>query len=660
MPPALDDHSTGAPADDSGGEGNDSAASSGYLSCVSFGVSSSAASTTASLPSPSSSSSSLLDGVAMEGGVVPTSSADLLALSPLAEVPALPVPADAAAAAAPLAAMTAADATPDEAPPPPVVSDVNFGLRDSPPAGAVGAGVAAAAAARTTPLASSRPPQVTNANSSPTTGGPPPITLPALLMFNPASGRSCGVGLEETLLALTAAGLRGVVALPTSPGRDTAGATAAALRDRGPFGVVIAAGGDGTVSAVAAGLLAHTGVWKGSSAEAVAGARGGDGADSPHGSPRHSGAPPSRVPLAIIPRGTANVLAAALSLPNSLEGAAAAAAAAAAVTSAGMADEAAAVGAAVTNATTVAIPAGGAGRDAAPPATIPGGVRALDVGTANGRPFLLLTGIGLESDEVAGARRSLKARIGTLAYVASSLSLGMAHTPWAFTYTVTAADGANAAGAVRAATAVTVANTAPWTPVMAAAEAADPAAPRGTLGSVGGVPDDGALDATAFTASAGGAPATAAAVVGVGLPACAGTTPPKHVHTARVVRLTVVADPPQRVVVDGEEAGTTPVDFAVLPAALLVAGVGAAPPPGPLATAAAGVSAALGVTVGGVSKAVGGVVGGVVAATRGVGGRLMAVGGKLTGGGAGAGSPTAVSAATAEAVWVPEGGEDTL
>ncbi|KAK1867435.1 hypothetical protein I4F81_009942 [Pyropia yezoensis] len=408
-----------------------------------------------------------------------------------------------------------------------------------------------------------------------------------------AAPRSRGVGLEETLTALTAAGLSGVVAVPTTPDGDTAAATAAALSTRGPFGVVVASGGDGTVSAVAAGLLAYTGAWTGAAADAVmgkgdptaaaaaagGGVRNGDGRRAPPPLPR------PRIPLAVLPRGTANALAAALCLPTSVQGVAAAAAAAAAVTSTGMVDVAAAQAAAAADTPTGNDGSGGGGGGGggggrhAPPTTVPGGVRALDVGTANGRPFLLLTGIGLEADVVNGARRSLKARLGTLAYVASSLSRGLSHTPWALTYSVTAADGTTAAGAVRAATAVTVANTAPWTSVMAAAEAR-PAVPSGqddvtTAAAAdgadadggtavcigGGVPDDGALDATAFTASAGGAPATAAAVVGLGLAASAGAPPPKHVHTARVVALTVDASPPQRVVVDGEAAGTTPVAF---------------------------------------------------------------------------------------------------
>jgi len=636
--PDVDELPRAAPGGRSGGSdhdvfvsGHDSAASSGFLSCVSFGGLS--ADTTTATPSAVCSNSSLFDSFSA-GWEGAAQSCDLLA------VPRPPAPAFRAE---------------EEVPPVPIVSDVDFGLRDAPVAPAAartpGNPPAVAPGAGRPPLANG--PHATidvadgggaRAAGRPLTTLPSP-TLPALLVFNPSSGRAGGATLEDTVRALTAAGLGSVIALPTVVGVDTTAATTAALRDGGPFGVVIAAGGDGTISAVAAGLLAYTGAWSRAASDGGSGGGAkpaGDGGVETAAGDSGSAALPPRIPLAVIPRGTANALAAALALPTTLDGAAAAAAVAAAATSVGIADAAA-----------VASPASPRRAGAPPPPRVPlTAVRAVDVGTANGRPFLLLVGIGLEADVVAGARRSLKARLGTLAYVASSLSRGMSHTPWALSYTITTADGETAAGAVRAATAVTVANTAPWTSVMAAAEAP---AGDGELATGDGVPDDGALDATAFTASAAGAPGTAAAVVGVGLAASAGTPAPRHVHTARVVRLLIDAAPPQKVVVDGEVAGTTPVHFGVLPGALLVAGVGAARRGGALATAAAGVSAAVGLTVEGVSKAVGGVVGGVAAVTRGMGGGLVAVGEKLQAAG---GSPTAVSAATAEAVWVPEGGEE--
>lgn len=105
---------------------------------------------------------------------------------------------------------------------------------------------------------------------------------------------------------------------------------------------VVAAGGDGTINEVANGLLANT-----------AGGRS--------------------LPLALLPLGTANVLARELGMPSGTEAIA----------------------------TSI--------RD--------GRARTVAVGRANGRHFLLMAGAGFDAHVVAGIRLPLKRRVGKLAYV---------------------------------------------------------------------------------------------------------------------------------------------------------------------------------------------------------------------------------------------------
>ena len=83
------------------------------------------------------------------------------------------------------------------------------------------------------------------------------------------------------------------------------------------------------------------------------------------------------VPLGVLPCGTGNLLARNLGLPLSL-------------------DEALAV-------------------------ALTGSDRRLDVGTANGRPFVVMAGIGFDAEMLDGADERLKSRVGWAAYVLSAL-----------------------------------------------------------------------------------------------------------------------------------------------------------------------------------------------------------------------------------------------
>ena len=90
-----------------------------------------------------------------------------------------------------------------------------------------------------------------------------------------------------------------------------------------------------------------------------------------------SGVAGSGVPLGVLPRGTGNLLARNLGLPLSL-------------------DEALAV-------------------------ALTGSDRRLDVGSANGRPFVVMAGIGFDAEMLDGADERLKSRVGWAAYVLSAL-----------------------------------------------------------------------------------------------------------------------------------------------------------------------------------------------------------------------------------------------
>jgi diacylglycerol kinase (ATP) len=105
--------------------------------------------------------------------------------------------------------------------------------------------------------------------------------------------------------------------------------------------VVLASGGDGTISACAGGMAG------------------------------------SGIPLALLPCGTGNLLARNLSLPLSVD-----------------------------EALTVALT---------------GSDRRLDLGTANGRPFVVMAGIGFDAELLVGASEELKTRLGWAAYVLSAL-----------------------------------------------------------------------------------------------------------------------------------------------------------------------------------------------------------------------------------------------
>jgi len=236
--------------------------------------------------------------------------------------------------------------------------------------------------------------------------------------------------------------------------------------------LVIASGGDGTVSAVA-GVLMNTGT-----------------------------------PLGIIPRGTANAFAAALGIPTAIT------------------------------------PIRGACQ-----VILGGKERQVDAAYCNGIPMVLLAGIGLEAEVVERADRETKDRWGALAYLMAGWQQLDEHALFDTEIEVEGRIERFQAGAI------TIANAAPITSVLAQG-----------IGQV--VFDDGLLDVTIATASTKiEAIRTVTRLLGAALMNPADSPDILHMGARR---LKVTTTPPQKVVVDGELVGTTPIEVECVPGALTV------------------------------------------------------------------------------------------
>lgn len=236
--------------------------------------------------------------------------------------------------------------------------------------------------------------------------------------------------------------------------------------------IVIASGGDGTVSAVA-GSLISTGI-----------------------------------PLGIIPRGTANAFAVALGIPRFMP---------------------------IRNACQ---------------AILAGNTRNVDAARCNGLPMILLAGVGYEADTVERASRELKDRWGAMAYLMAG---------WQLLDEASLFDTEiEAEGEIYKfeASAITVANAAPPTSVLAQG-----------AGEV--ILDDGLLDVTIATAENKlDAVTTMLRMLGGAITRTGFEH--KNVIHSRASRLKVTTNPPQKVVVDGEIIGTTPIEVECIPAGLTV------------------------------------------------------------------------------------------
>jgi YegS/Rv2252/BmrU family lipid kinase len=212
------------------------------------------------------------------------------------------------------------------------------------------------------------------------------------------------------------------------------------------------------------------------------------------------------IPLGIISRGTANAFATALGIPDTIA--------------------------------------------AACQTILQGKTLTVDAADCNGQPMVLLAGIGFEAETVERADREAKNRFGIMAYILAGLQeLGNLEL---FDVEIETEDKIIKTTAA----AVTVANAAPPTSVLA-------------QGPSGIIYDDGLLDLTivAPTSKAG----AIAATYHLFQTASAGSPVERDdIGYLRAKQCKITTNPPQKVVVDGEMLGTTPVEIKCIPQGLRV------------------------------------------------------------------------------------------
>ena len=296
----------------------------------------------------------------------------------------------------------------------------------------------------------------------------------AWLIFNPVSGQ----GNPDQELALIRSLLEPQIlvhVVMTRPDVDPADqareivAMITAATETGSR-LIIASGGDGTVSAVA-GAAIGTGV-----------------------------------PLGIIPRGTANAFAVALGIPTSLKGAC--------------------------------------------ETILAGNTHLVDAACCNGTPMILLAGIGFEAGMVNRATRELKNALGPLAYVLAGAQQFANQEPFRAGLEIDGERSEVEAGAI------TVANVAPPTSLLAQG-----------FGEV--VPDDGLLEVTIATSPSRLQGLNALASLMTSAVVRSPTQRP-DLLCLRARAITIDADPPQQLVIDGELLEANPIHIECLPRSLTV------------------------------------------------------------------------------------------
>ena len=213
------------------------------------------------------------------------------------------------------------------------------------------------------------------------------------------------------------------------------------------------------------------------------------------------------IPLGVISRGTANAFARALGIPDTLE--------------------------------------------AACQTILNGYIRVVDAARCNGKPMVLLAGIGLGAKMVEYAERTTKNRFGILAYI-----LGGVKQLWQMEFFGVRIETEDKVITVLNAAAVTVANAAPPTSILA-------------QGAAGVIVDDGMLDITIV------APVNAAATIAAGFhllkTARQGIAVERSdIGYLRDRSIKVTTEPPQKVALDGELIGTTPVEIECIPDSLTI------------------------------------------------------------------------------------------
>jgi YegS/Rv2252/BmrU family lipid kinase len=289
----------------------------------------------------------------------------------------------------------------------------------------------------------------------------------ACLIFNPVAGQGNAEQDLEEIKSLLNPEIDLDIVITTAecePGQLAKDAISSGAKS------IIASGGDGTLSAVAAALMG------------------------------------SNIPLGIISRGTANAFANALNLPTTIPEAC--------------------------------------------ESIVAGHTQVVDMALCNGLPMVLLAGIGFEAETVDLADRDAKNRLGMLAYILAGLKqVGNLNQ---FEVEIELEDKIIAVSAA----AITIANAAPATSILA-------------QGSAGVVFDDGMLDLTIV------APATPLIAIATAFDLLSSTlrgmaSQREEVGFLRSHRFKITTTPPQKVVLDGEIIGMTPIDVECIPGGLTI------------------------------------------------------------------------------------------
>jgi YegS/Rv2252/BmrU family lipid kinase len=289
----------------------------------------------------------------------------------------------------------------------------------------------------------------------------------ASLIFNPVAGQ----GDPEQDLALIKSLLSENIDLDivVTTADCEPGELAKAAIERGAA-LIIASGGDGTLSAVAAALMGTS------------------------------------IPLGVISRGTANAFANALDLPTTIPEACA--------------------------------------------AILTDHTKVVDMARCNGLPMVLLAGIGFEAETVNLADRDAKKRMGVMAYVLAGLS--QLRNLEQFEAHIETDDKIITVSAA----AITIANAAPATSILA-------------QGAAEVIFDDGLLDLTII------APKTALGAIATSYDLLSSTlrgeaSQREDVGFLRSKHFKITTTPPQKVVLDGEIIGTTPLEIECIPNGLTI------------------------------------------------------------------------------------------
>lgn len=289
----------------------------------------------------------------------------------------------------------------------------------------------------------------------------------ACLIFNPVAGQ----GDPEQDLATIREILEPEIDLDIRLTTEEIGADVLAQDaiDRGAE-MIIASGGDGTLSAAANALVG------------------------------------TKIPFGVISRGTANAFATALGIPSPI--------------------------------------------DAACETILGGTMRVVDAAYCNGMPMVLLAGIGFEAEVVEKADRKSKNRFGMLAYVLAGFQ--QLREINSFAAEIETEDKVVQVTAA----AITVANAAPPTSILA-------------QGPSGLVVDDGLLDVT-IVAPSNVAGAIAASYHLLQTALSGNPVERQDIGYLRARKIKITTDPPQKVVLDGELIGETPIEIECVPDGLTI------------------------------------------------------------------------------------------